>query len=310
MLVWTVLYPRGGAEAMFNDGVLPVELELRIDESTGLAKQHMTTHGLLKLCFESGDVQSVRVNQVLFTDTPGAPTYVTAAELVGAEEDNVWKVRAATETKRGKKRDMADIDLLSWRLPAASQKQPMEDATDVDEENGEAEAADAAAAAADAARALDELEMEHLQAEALAGRDAVHSDDSDESESEAGPKPKVPAPVGKPPPKPAPPPEEPPPPDVASRKGAHGTDREETMRRLAGYVRAVQREPAFAEATPFNQVDEALRRVKSAGLCFWGKTGLYTRRRTVLDSFLQLDYIPLEFAPAAASSGGPPSSER
>lgn len=46
-------------------------------------------------------------------------------------------------------------------------------------------------------------------------------------------------------------------------------------------------DPQFAAAPAAEQVDEALNRLKAAGLEFWGMGGVYTRRRTVKDTLLQ-----------------------
>ena len=70
-------------------------------------------------------------------------------------------------------------------------------------------------------------------------------------------------------------------------------ERRAGMLLLAEYVRGVRAEEAFRHSTARVIVDEALARVRRAGLEFWGAAGCFTRRRTVLDSFLAYEYASL-----------------
>ena len=62
------------------------------------------------------------------------------------------------------------------------------------------------------------------------------------------------------------------------------------MELVRQFVAQVREDDAFRVATPREQVNEALRLVDLNGRRFWGTFGMYTRRRTVLDSYLMYKY--------------------
>ena len=72
------------------------------------------------------------------------------------------------------------------------------------------------------------------------------------------------------------------------------TSRAEAKVLMAAVVRQIQAEPALAGATPREQVNEALQRLDAQGLRFWGTGRIYSRRRTVVDSFVGIDYRLLQ----------------
>eukprot|EP00971_Amphidinium_carterae_P325703 6456099-Amphidinium_carterae.3 len=63
--------------------------------------------------------------------------------------------------------------------------------------------------------------------------------------------------------------------------------------RLSVFVAELLNDPRMQEATPRVIVNAALDQMDTAGERCWGTDGAYTRRRTLVDSFLKLDYEAL-----------------
>ena len=70
-------------------------------------------------------------------------------------------------------------------------------------------------------------------------------------------------------------------------------------------MKAVLQDVAWASREPRLVVDEALRLMKEAGEVRWGvNLEAYTRRRTLLDSFLRYDYEGVVQSMGASASTG------
>ena len=72
--------------------------------------------------------------------------------------------------------------------------------------------------------------------------------------------------------------------------GSVANQRTQAMALAMWYVKRIQKSDHFAACSPRVQVQEAFDRIDADGFRFWGASGIFTRRRSAVDSFLSCHY--------------------